>query len=300
MTGGFLDQRASLTGKVAVIIGGGGGLGRASTLDLARAGVHVVVCDRNEGALADTAAEVAALGASPVTATIDARDAEALSAFFTTLDDAHGRLDICVNVVGGTFLQSFADSNPRGWDAIIRTNFTAMLHATHLAIPRMRRSGGGSIINFTSIEGHRAAPGYAVYAGMKAAVTNFGRTLAVELAPEGIRVNTIAADQVPTEAIVAIRDEDWDDEVSAGAARIAIPMGTRGTLDDVGSCVLFLASDLSRYVTGTTLHPDGGVIASSGWFNWPGVGFRNSPPASAVEAVLGPPPPRPSGSQGER
>ncbi len=173
----------------------------------------------------------------------------------------------------------------------MRTNFTAMLHATHLAIPRLRAAGGGSIINYTSIEGHRAAPGYAVYAGMKSAVTNFSGTLAVELVPEGIRVNTIVPDQIPTEAIMGITGAAWGDEVSAMTAHIAIPMGTRGTVDDVGGCVLFLASDLSRYITGTTLHPDGGVSASAGWFDWPGAGFRNSPPPAVVEALLAAPAP---------
>ena len=136
-----------------------------------------------------------------MTSVFDAREPERIEAFFEAVDAAYGgKLDILVNVVGGTFKQPFADSSPKGWAALIRANFTWLLHSTHLAIPRMRVTGrGGSIISFTSIEGHRAAPGFAVYAAMKAAVVNFTRTIAVELAPEGIRVNTIAPDMTPTE-----------------------------------------------------------------------------------------------------
>ena len=136
----------------------------------------------------------------------DVRDDDVIDRTFGLADETFGRLDVLVNVVGGTFRQPFAESSRRGWDALIRTNFTWLLRPTQLAITRMRAGGrGGSIINLTSIEAHRAAPNFAVYAGMKAAVENWGRSLAVELAPDGIRVNTIAADMVPTEGIVCRR-----------------------------------------------------------------------------------------------
>src|SRR5690606_34719130 len=129
-------------------------------------------------------------------------------------------------------------------------------------------------INITSIEAHRAAPNFAVYAAMKAAVTSLTRTLAVELATDGIRVNTIAPDRVPTERTYTQSDEQrasngWGDDPGGElATRIGIPMGRRGTYDDIGGSALFLASDLSSYVSGISLHPDGGVAANSGWFNW--------------------------------
>ena len=286
---GYLEGRANLSGKTAVIVGGGGGLGRACSTDLGRAGVRLAIADRNETYLAETEAALVADGVELVTAVLDARDPEQLARFFELADQFFGEtLDVLVNVVGGTQQRPFADTGPRGWDAVIRTNFTWLLHSTHLAIPRLRRSGGGSIINLTSIEGHRAAPGFAVYAGMKAAVTNFGRSVAVELAADGIRVNTIAPDMVPTEGMEAIARQYGppDPELSQASTRIAVPMGSRGTYEDVGGCALFLASDLSRFVTGTTLHADGGTFASSGWFDWPGTGFGVTPPATAVRAVL--------------
>lgn len=282
---GFLEERVALQGKVALVVGGGGGLGRAAAEDLGRAGVRLALCDRDADALAETAGTLADAGTEVMTRELDARDEEALSAFFDAAAERYqGRLDVLVNVVGGTFRQPFEESSPRGWDALIRTNFTWLLHATQLAVPRMRAGGGGSIINLTSIEAHRAAPRFAVYAAMKAAVTSFSRSLAVELAPEGIRVNTVAPDLVPTPGLQAMMGPP--DETQAMAHRISIPMGRLGTFADVGGCVLFLASALSAFVTGTSLHPDGGAIASSGWFNWPGEGFTNTPPAGMVRHLL--------------
>jgi NAD(P)-dependent dehydrogenase (short-subunit alcohol dehydrogenase family) len=197
---------------------------------------------------------------------------------------------VLVNVVGGTFRQPFADSTPKGWDVLLRTNFTWLLHATQLVIPRMRATGrGGSIVSVTTIEGHRGAPGFAVYAGIKAAVVNFSRSLGVELAPEGIRVNTVAPDMIPTPGILEPDDPEaslGDDEASVLGTTIGIPMGRRGLPSDLSGCVLFLASDLSRYVTGCSLHPDGGTLAASGWSNWPSGGFRNVPPHSVSDRLL--------------
>jgi NAD(P)-dependent dehydrogenase (short-subunit alcohol dehydrogenase family) len=272
---GFLEDRAGLTGKVALIAGGGGGLGRAIALDYARAGMKLVVCDRNEELLTSTVADVTAVSNDPpLVALIDVRDADALTQTFADCIEHFGRLDVLVNVAGGTFKADFLETNARGWDAVIRANFGWLLLSTQLAAQQMIEQGdGGSIINLTSIEGHRAAPGYAVYAGMKSAVGNFARTLALELAPHGIRVNNIAPDQTPTEGMPM----DYIPEV----IQAGIPMGRQGTYEDIGSSALFLASDLSTYITGTTLHPDGGAFASAGWYNWPGLGYVNNPPASA-------------------
>jgi 3-oxoacyl-[acyl-carrier protein] reductase len=271
---GFLEDRAGLTGKVALIAGGGGGLGRAIALDYARAGMKLVLCDKNPELLEETVREVTAAGETPLAVLIDVRDADALTQAFADAVDHFGRIDVLVNVAGGTFKADFVDTNARGWDAIIRANFGWLLLSTQLAAQQMLRQGdGGSIINLTSIEGHRAAPGYAVYAGMKGAVINFSRTLALELAPHGIRINNIAPDQTPTEGLPM----DYVAEV----IQAGIPMGRQGTYEDIGSCALFLASDLSKYITGTSLHPDGGAFASAGWYNWPGLGYVNNPPASA-------------------
>ncbi len=282
----YLDERADLAGRVAVVVGGGGGIGRACAVDLARAGMHLALADRDPAALDEVAAVIADAGVEVMTSELDVRDADALSAFFDQADTRFGaRCDVLVNVVGGTFRQPFAESNPRGWDALIRTNFTWLLHSTQLAVARMRRQGGGSIINITSIEAHRAAPGYAVYAAMKAAVTSLTRTLAVELAPEQIRVNTIAPDYIATPGLDSLAGSA-NSATSELQHRIGTPMGRIGTFEDAGGCALFLASNLSSFVTGTTLHPDGGALASAGWFNWPTEGFLNHPPHDVLARLL--------------
>lgn len=286
---GFLEQRAGLIGRVAVIFGGGGGLGRACALDLGAAGVRVALNDRNEELLGETAEFLRGLGAEVITSVFDGREPDLQASFFEEVDAAFGGVDILVNVIGGTFPQAFVDSNPRGWDALIRTNFTWLLSSIQLAVPRMRERGGGSIIQLTSIEGHRAAPGHAVYSAMKSAVANLSRTLAVELGPDHIRINAIAPDFVPTEGLAsmdaALGSLDGDPR-STLADGISIPMGRRGEYTDVGGCALFLASNLSRFVTGTTLHPDGGTWASSGWFNWPGSGWGTTPPPDVIDSYL--------------
>jgi NAD(P)-dependent dehydrogenase (short-subunit alcohol dehydrogenase family) len=282
---GYLEDRVGLEGRTAAIIGGGGGLGRACALDLGRAGMRLALADRNEALLTETADELRADGVTVTTSTFDARDPDAQAAFLDGVDADHGGLDVLVNVVGGTFPQPFVESNPRGWDALMRTNFTWLLSAIQLAVPRLAARGGGSIITLTSIEGHRAAPQHAVYAAMKAAVTSLTRSLATELGPQQIRVNTIAPDFVPTEGLAALTaDLGHDDEERAAVAdAISIPLGRRGDYGDIGGCALFLASDLSRFVTGTTLHPDGGTWAAGGWFHWPDAGWRNTPPPAVVD-----------------
>jgi len=282
---GFLEERTNLAGKLAVVVGGGGGLGQACALDLGRAGVRLALCDRDADALDATLGHLADLGAEATGEVFDAREPDTLGAFFERVERrGDGRLDVLVNVVGGTFTQNFEESTPKGWDALVRTNFTWVLTAVQRAIPMMRKAGGGSIVNLTSIEAHRAAPGYAVYAAMKAGLASLTRTLAVELGPDGIRVNAIAADVVPTRSMAQLVPEEsaaWELQ-----QRIAIPMGRCGTYEDVGGCALFLASDLSAYVTGQTLHPDGGAIASSGWFNWPGHGYLNHPSRPVLDWLV--------------
>jgi 3-oxoacyl-[acyl-carrier protein] reductase len=279
----YLEERLGLTGKVAMIIGGAGGLGLPCAVDLARSGVHLVIVDRDEARMKECLAMLETTGVRVTGHICDARDAASLEAVFTSAGSEFGHLDVLVNVVGGTFRQPFRESTPRGWDALVRANFLWLLHATKLAIPLLEKGPrGGSIINVTSIEAHRAAPGYAVYAGLKAAVVNFSRTLAVELAPTGIRVSSVAPDRVPTAGLPAVGGTPAGDM----RVRIGIPMEREGEGPDFSGCVLFLASDLSRYVTGTSLHPDGGALASSGWWNWPDDGFENLPPDAAVSAYL--------------
>jgi 3-oxoacyl-[acyl-carrier protein] reductase len=281
--GEWWEQRAGLDGTVAIVTGGAGGLGQAITLDLQANGVRVAVVDRDAEAVDRLNAELSRRGAESIVQVADARQAESLEALFDAVEQRWGRLDTLVNVVGGTFRAPFADQSPRAWDALLRTNLMHVLQASSLAIPVIRRGGrGGSIINITTVEAHRAAPNFAVYSAAKAAVTHFARTLAIELAPDGIRVNNVAPDLAPTPNMLNISPGD-STMLDPLATKVAIPMGRLGRMEDISNAVVFLASGLSSYITGTTLHPDGGTLASAGWFNWPGTGFANTLPVDIAE-----------------
>jgi 3-oxoacyl-[acyl-carrier protein] reductase len=285
---GWFEERAGLDGTVAVVSGGAGGLGEAITLDLAANGVRVALVDREGDAAASIESRLAGDGREAIVQVGDARDPDALVRLFEAADERWGRLDTLVNVVGGTFRAAFTETNAKGWDALLRANLLHVFHACSLAVPRMRVGGrGGSIVNLTTIEAHRAAPNFAVYSAAKAAVTHFARSLALEVAPDGIRVNNVAPDITPTPNMGEI-SADTSSLGDPVGARIAVPMGRVGMPTDVSGCVVFLASGLSSYVTGTTLHPDGGTFASAGWFNWPDIGYLNAVPQDLLNTLRPP------------
>ena len=282
----LFDERAQLADKVAVVAGGAGGLGRGVTMDLFRCGAAVAFCDIDESAVSET---IQALDCDPdqvLARVIDVRDPLALGDFFEEFDQRFDRLDVSVTAVGGTFQAPFLETNHRGWEALIATNFTQVLDFTQHCASRMRVHGG-SIVNITSIEGHRAAPNIAVYAAMKAAVVSLTRTLALELAPSNIRINCVAPDMVRTDATVAKGWFPRDNSLPADALaeRIGIPMARMGVVEEVSNAVLYLASELSSYTTGTTIHVDGGTTASSGWDHWP-EGYRVRPSRAVAQTLL--------------
>jgi 3-oxoacyl-[acyl-carrier protein] reductase len=283
---GYLDERAGLNDKVIVVTGGAGGLGWPISRDLARAGAHVAVCDRDPAAVEQAAAELIDPLPRAMVRLADVRQPDAMREFFAEVDSVFGRLDVLVDVPGGGFVAPFMETREKGWQAIIRQNFTYVLDTTQLAVERMQRQGtGGSIVYVTSVEAHRAVPNRAVYGAMKAGVANLAKSLALELALDGIRVNCVAPDIFPTPATGGLDPAREASEAGAIRRRVSIPMARWGTGEDLSGCLLFLASDLSSYVTGTTVHVDGGTLASSGWFNWPDGGYMNLPPDEVVDAL---------------
>jgi NAD(P)-dependent dehydrogenase (short-subunit alcohol dehydrogenase family) len=250
---------ASLGGKVALVTGGAQGIGAAAALALAGFGADLAICDRNVEGMRSTASEIEALGRRCVTGELDVRDANAVEEWLGTIGLALGRVDVLVNNAGGGFYAAFLDVNAKGQNALVDENFTSVTHFVRGCVPVMPE--GGSIINVTSIEAHRAAPGFGVYAAMKAAIESLTKTLALELAPKRIRVNAIAPDAIPTPG-----DEQHAEAVQSDPAQYGrkVPLGW-GTVDDCAGPVVFLASDLSRFMTGTVLHVDGGSHAASGW-----------------------------------
>jgi 3-oxoacyl-[acyl-carrier protein] reductase len=271
----MLDEWAALQGRVAVITGGAGGLGLPITEDLARAGVSVAVCDRDPAAVAAVSDRLAELGVESLIECFDVRESGRLAAFFEQVDEKFGKLDVLVNVPGGSFRKEAIDLTANGVTAVIHQNFTHVLEASQLAARRMRtQASGGSIITISTVEAHRAMPQMAVYGAMKAGVDQLTRTLAVEWGPSRIRVNAIAPDHFPTENAAKFT---WGQRAGEDLLedRIIIPLGRKG-------CVLFLASDLAAYVTGTTLHVDGGTLAAAGWMRWPD-GYDNMIPQPVID-----------------
>jgi NAD(P)-dependent dehydrogenase (short-subunit alcohol dehydrogenase family) len=239
----------SLAGRVAIVTGAAVGIGRAIALAFGRFGADVAICDRDEEHLTEVATELRASGHRVVTGVIDVRDTAAVQSFVDQVRSEFVRIDVLVNNAGGGFAAGFLDVNDRGQDALMRENFTSVTNFVRSCVPLM--TDGGSIASITSIEAHRAAPNFAVYSAMKAAVANLTKSLALELGHRMIRVNCIAPDVIPTPGI--------------GDVEVRTPLPIAGHVDDVAAAAVFLAGDASRFVTGTTIHVDGGNLAAGGW-----------------------------------
>jgi 3-oxoacyl-[acyl-carrier protein] reductase len=239
---------ALLTDRLVLVTGAAQGIGAAVAGACARFGADLALCDRDADGLARTAADVAAVGRSASTSVLDVRDGDAVRQWVGTL----GHVDVLVNNAGGGFRAAFLDVNEKGQDSLVRENFTSVTHFVRAAVPLMPRDGRASIVNITSIEAHRAGPGFAVYSAMKAALVSLTKSLALELGDRHIRVNCIAPDVIPTPGI-------------GGDLPVKTPLPIAGHVDDVAGAVIFLASDLGRFVTGTTVHVDGGNLAAGGW-----------------------------------
>jgi 3-oxoacyl-[acyl-carrier protein] reductase len=249
-----------LTDRVAVVTGGGAGIGRGIARGLAAFGARVAIWERDPETTAAAAAEVGGLGI-----TTDVRESAQVDEALARTSAELGPVSILVNNAGGVFLSPLLETSENGWDALYRTNFKHVILCTQRVARTMVANGtGGSIISVTSIEGVRAAPGYAAYAAAKAGVINFTKTAALELAPHGIRVNALAPDITLTEGMASVAPPGAEERFG-----FTVPMGRPGHVDEMAGAAVFLASDLSSYVTGQTIHVDGGTQASSGWYHHP-------------------------------
>ncbi|OBG59847.1 MULTISPECIES: SDR family NAD(P)-dependent oxidoreductase [unclassified Mycobacterium] len=256
---------ALLDDRVAVVTGGGGGIGAATARLFARQGAHVVIVDIDGGLAAGVVDDIADAGGSAVAVVADVRLAAAVDDLARSVLDRYGRVDVLVNNVGHWLRHpgNFADTDPGLWDELYRINLHHVFLVTHAFLPAMVARRAGAIVNVSSVEGLRGYPEDPVYAAFKAAVIQFTRSLAVQVGGRGVRVNAIAPDvteslQVPySRWLSADERAQWPQWV---------PVGRMGVPEDQARVILFLASDLSAFVTGHTVPTDGGTAAAGGWF----------------------------------
>ncbi len=268
-----LLSKLSLEGKVAVVTGAGGGIGRGIAIALSRAGASVIAGDIVAERAQEVAQTITGEGGTAIGVSMDVMNGDQLRNLIRLADSEYGRLDIMVNNAGGCTSRPFLKQSPGSWQRHIDLNFMSVLISTAEAAPLMIRGGtGGAIINVSSIEGSRAAPTFAVYAACKAAMENFTKSMALELGEHNIRVNVIAPDHTLSPGTMGNRTGPVDtskwrqrtaEEVDARVR--VVPLGREGIEDECGDAAVYLASDLAAYVTGIVLPVDGGTSASFGW-----------------------------------
>ena len=262
-----------LTDQVAVITGGGGGIGRAIALACASVGAHVVIGDIIPERCEETAARAREMGREALAVPTDVTDTNQIRTLIDRADSHFKRIDILVNNAGGVARKPFIEQSERSWRRLIDFNLVSLFAATSAASAVMIRGRrGGSIINISSIEASRAAPNYAVYGACKAGMLNFTRTMSLELADHGIRVNAIAPDYTVTPGVRGnltgpVNPASWIQPTAEqdNATSRRIPLGRAGVDTECGNVAVFLSSTMSSYITGAIIPVDGGTWASSGW-----------------------------------
>jgi NAD(P)-dependent dehydrogenase (short-subunit alcohol dehydrogenase family) len=257
------DWSRLLDAKVAVVTGGGDGIGGAIARLFAQHGALVEIAEIDPERARRNAAAIAAAGGAARAHVVDVtRDADVARLADAVLG-AHGRIDVLVNNVGDYRpLVPFRRSGPESWDAMYGINLRHVIAVTRAFVGSMIERGGGAIVNFHSVEGMRGYPSEPVYAAMKAAVAHFTTSLAVTLGRHGIRVNGIGTDLTQTPQVDYLTGYEEHDELWPSWA----PVGRLGWPEDQARVALFLASPMSGFVTGHNIPADGGSRAGGGWF----------------------------------
>ncbi len=269
------DWNRLLEGRVAVVTGGGDGIGGAISRLFAQHGAKVEIAEIDPERGARAVADIEAQGGSARTHDVDVRVPGDVDRLRDAVLGEHGQVDVLVNNVGDYRpLVPFEKSSDESWDAMIQINFLHVVRVTHAFLDSMIERGGGSIVNLHSVEGMRGYPGEPIYAAMKAAVAHFTTCLAVGQGQNGIRVNGIGTDLCESPQVDY--RTGWEEHEHLWPSWA--PVGRLGWPEEQARVALFLASDLSSYVTGHNVPVDGGTRAGGGWFLSPRDGrFTNRP-----------------------
>lgn len=248
----------SLEDKVAIVTGASRGIGRAIALGFAEAGADVAIAARTQSDLETLAKEIDAAGRRALVIPTDVKKRDDIQSMVERTVGELGKLDILVNNAGGSnFMAPILGLRPDGWSKILALNLDSVFHATQLGAQAMVSSGGGSIIQVSSVAGIQGAQGLSFYSAAKGGVRLMTQAVAKELGESGIRVNVIAPGWIDTPL------NEWmtKDENTLKMAESMIPMGRIGKAEEIVGAAIFLASDASSFVTGTTIVVDGGQTA---------------------------------------
>ena len=253
-----MNEQRPLEGKVAIVTGASGGIGRKIAVALAQHGADVGLLARRREALEETAALVAPTGRRTAVASADVTDEEQVVAALAEIAAELGDPTVVVNNAGGArFLAPLAEMRISGWEKTVDLNLKAPLVCARAALPGMARQGGGAVVNIGSIVGDAAQHGMAHYGTAKAGLAMLNRTMAREWGPLGVRSNLVVPGLIDSGA-----HEHYEDDSNMGRLYQAeIPLGRWGTPDEIAAPVVFLASDAASFVTGATLVVDGGQIS---------------------------------------
>ena len=249
-----------LSGRLAIVTGGGGGLGRPIAVALAEAGAEVVVAGRTAKSLEETCAEISAAGGRAQPLGLDVTKPGEVTSAFERVARRDGRLDILVNCAGGQLRQPALEITEDGWDRLVAVNLKGVFFCCQAAARHMTRAGRGRVINVSSLTGEIGLPKLAAYGATKGGVNQLTRALAVEWAALGITVNAIGPGRIRT----AMTEDIFSNPKASDSFISRIPMRRPGEPSDLTGAVVFLASDASSYITGQILYIDGGWLASGG------------------------------------
>jgi NAD(P)-dependent dehydrogenase (short-subunit alcohol dehydrogenase family) len=249
----------NFAGKVALVTGGGNGIGAATCRAFAAAGARVAVLDRVAEAAARVADEITRRGGDATAHSLDVAERAAFAEVAGAIAGALGGIDILVNGAGTTVRRMIPEMSAEDWDRVIAVNLTGAFNGIQAVVPHMRRRGGGAIVNVASIAGQRISfGGTANYTASKAGLLGLTRHAAYELAPDGIRVNAVCPGPTATAFGGAVPSE----ENKAARAR-KIPLGRMCEPEDIADPILFLAGSGGRMITGVALTVDGGVLVKN-------------------------------------
>ncbi len=254
-----MKTQYDLGGKVAMVTGGGRGIGKAIAFGLSQAGANIAIASRTQTELESVATEIRKTGGEALPLMTDLTDIEQLQRLVDTTIREFGRIDILVNNAARSFLIPLMDLREDGWDKIFNTNCKAPFLLSRTVARHMMNQGGGRIINITTVGAERAAVGMGAYHASKAALKMLTMCMAVEWAPFSINVNAVGPGLTRTEFSKAL----WSvPEIEEQVVK-RIPRGRIAEAEEIVGAVLFLASDASEFITGQTIYVDGGMMLTA-------------------------------------